>query len=74
MALRLAMHNRSYEDVATKFFEHFLAIAGAANDAGLWDEQDSYFYDVLHLADGTGYSDQGEVPGRAGADQRGAFL
>ena len=47
------MHNRSYEDVATKFFEHFLAIAGAANDAGLWDEQDSYFYDVLHLADGT---------------------
>ncbi len=53
MALRLAMHNRSYEDVATKFFEHFLAIAGAANNAGLWDEQDSYFYDVLHLADGT---------------------
>ena len=42
----------SYEDVATKFFEHFLAIAGAANNAGLWDEQDSYFYDVLHLADG----------------------
>ena len=53
MALRLAMHNKSYEDVATKFFEHFLAIAGAANNAGLWDEQDSYFYDVLHLADGT---------------------
>jgi hypothetical protein len=53
MALRLAMHNRSYEDVATKFFEHFLAIAGAANNAGLWDETDSYFYDVLHLADGT---------------------
>jgi hypothetical protein len=53
MALRLAMHNKSYEDVATKFFEHFLAIAGAANEAGLWDEQDSYFYDVLHLVDGT---------------------
>ncbi len=53
MALRLAVHNRSYEDVATKFFEHFLAIAGAANNAGLWDETDSYFYDVLHLADGT---------------------
>ena len=53
MALRLAQHNRSYEDVATKFFEHFLMIAGAANDAGLWDEQDSYFYDILHLADGT---------------------
>ena len=39
MALRLAVHNRSYEDVATKFFEHFLAIAGAANNAGLWDER-----------------------------------
>ena len=52
MALRLAVHDRAYEDVATKFFEHSLAIAGAANDAGLWDEQESYFYDVLHLADG----------------------
>ena len=53
MAIRLALHNRSYEDVATKFFEHFLMIAGAANDAGLWDEKDSYFYDILHLNDGT---------------------
>ena len=53
MALRLALHDRSYEDVATKFFEHFLAIAGAANNAGLWDDEDAYFYDVLHLADGT---------------------
>jgi hypothetical protein len=53
MALRLAVHDRSYEDMATKFFEHFLAIAGAANDAGLWDEQDAYFYDVLHCSDGT---------------------
>ena len=34
IALRLAMHDRSYEDVATKFFEHFLSIAGAANNAG----------------------------------------
>ena len=53
MALRLAVHDRAYEDVATKFFEHFLAIAGAANSAGLWDEADSYFYDILHLTDGT---------------------
>jgi hypothetical protein len=53
IALRLAIHDRAYEDVATKFFEHFLAIAGAANTAGLWDEEDSYFYDILHLADGT---------------------
>ena len=52
MALRLARHDRAYEDVATKFFEHFLTIAGAANTAVLWDEQDAYFYDVLHLTDG----------------------
>ena len=68
------VHDRSYEDVATKFFEHFLAIAGAANNAGLWDDEDAYFYDVLHLADGTRRSDQGQVPGRAGADPRGARL
>jgi len=53
MALRLASQDKAYEDVATKFFEHFLTIAGAANNAGMWDEQDSYFYDVLHLVDGT---------------------
>ena len=52
MAVRLALHDRSYEDVAVKFFEHFLAIANAANNAGLWDEDDAYFYDVLHLTDG----------------------
>ncbi len=52
IALRLARHDRSYEDVATKFFEHFLAIAGAANSGILWDDHDAYFYDVLHLADG----------------------
>jgi len=52
MALRLAAQDIAYEDVATKFFEHFLTIAGAANNAGLWDDQDAYFYDVLHRADG----------------------
>ncbi|HEY9377091.1 MAG TPA: hypothetical protein VIQ02_08370, partial [Jiangellaceae bacterium] len=52
MAVRLSLHDRSYEDVAGKFFEHFLAIANAANNAGLWNEEDSYFYDVLHLVDG----------------------
>jgi hypothetical protein len=52
MAVRLALNDRSYEDVAVKFFEHFLAIAHAANTAGLWDEEDAYFYDILHLADG----------------------
>ena len=52
MALRLAAHDGAYEDVATTFFEHFLAIAGAANDAGLWDEADEFYYDVLHLRNG----------------------
>jgi hypothetical protein len=53
IALELARHDRAYEDVATKFFEHFLYIAGALNNLGedgiaLWDEQDEFFYDVLH--------------------------
>ena len=52
IALRLALEDRAFEDVATKFFEHFLAIAHAANTAGLWDDSDGFFYDVLHLTDG----------------------
>jgi hypothetical protein len=58
IALELARHNRTYEDLATKFFEHFLHIAAAMTDMGehgigLWDEEDQFFYDVLHLPDGT---------------------
>jgi hypothetical protein len=54
IALELALHNEVYEDIATKFFEHFLHIAEAMsnrcnNGAGLWDEEDEFFYDVLHL-------------------------
>ncbi|MCS5715219.1 glucosidase [Herbiconiux sp. CPCC 205716] len=52
MALLLTAHDPAYEDVATKFFEHFLVIAASANDAGLWSEQDAFYYDLLHLADG----------------------
>jgi glycogen debranching enzyme len=59
MSLELAQHRPAYEDIATKFFEHFLQIAGAMADVGghgidLWDEQDGFFYDVLHYdsADG----------------------
>ncbi len=52
-ALELARENPVYENIATKFFEHFLGIAGAMNNAGgkgigLWDEADEFFYDVLH--------------------------
>ena len=52
MAAAIALSDRAFEDVATKFFEHFLAIAHAVDSSGLWDEEDGYFYDVLHLADG----------------------
>lgn len=59
IALELARHNRTYEDIATKFFEHFLHIAAAINGVGegtlgLWDEDDGFYYDHLCLPDGTG--------------------
>jgi hypothetical protein len=49
LALLLAAHDPTYQDLATKFFEHFALIASALNDKGLWDEQDGFYYDVLHL-------------------------
>jgi hypothetical protein len=54
IALELAQQNPVYEDLATKFFEHFLYIAGAmanvgGEDVSLWDEEDEFFYDVLHV-------------------------
>jgi hypothetical protein len=57
IALELALDNAVYEDVATKFFEHFLFIAEAmanlrGDGVGLWDEQDQFFYDVLSLPGG----------------------
>ncbi len=57
ISLELAEYNPAYEDIALKFFEHFLYIADAMNNiAGegisLWDEQDEFFYDVLHLEHG----------------------
>ncbi len=53
MATELALLDATYEDMATKFFEHFLLIAKAdAESGGLWDEDDNFFYDVLDTADG----------------------
>jgi hypothetical protein len=54
ISLELAKENPTYQSLATKFFEHFLYIAGAianVNNEGinLWDEEDEFFYDVLHL-------------------------
>jgi Glycosyl hydrolase family 63 C-terminal domain len=56
IALELAGHNHVYEDIASKFFEHFLSIAEAMsgvfnNDEGLWDDTDKFYYDVLNLPD-----------------------
>ncbi len=58
IALELAQDNLDYGDIASKFFEHFVYIAHAMNDMGndgleLWDEQDGFYYDVLHRGDGT---------------------
>jgi hypothetical protein len=57
IALELAQRNHVYEDIATKFFEHFLHIAEAMSGMGeaktaLWDDDDKFFYDVLHLPNG----------------------
>ncbi|HUX21178.1 MAG TPA: glucosidase, partial [Spirochaetia bacterium] len=54
ISLELAQHNHVYEDIATKFFEHFLSIAKSMSNIGskgisLWDEEDGFYYDVLSL-------------------------
>jgi Glycosyl hydrolase family 63 C-terminal domain len=57
IALELALENPVYEDIATKFFEHFIYISAAMSRIGmdrdeLWDEEDGFFYDVLELPNG----------------------
>jgi hypothetical protein len=59
IALELALHNPAYEDIASKFFEHFLHIAealtnigGDGKGAGLWNDEDQFYYDQLSLPDG----------------------
>ncbi|MEP7027052.1 MAG: glucosidase [Candidatus Eisenbacteria bacterium] len=52
MALELAREDRAYEDLASKFFEHFIAIVDAMNTlggSGLWNEEDGFYYDQLHV-------------------------
>jgi hypothetical protein len=53
MAILLAEQDRSYEDLAIKFFEHFAYVAEALYTEGLWDDRDGFFYDVLRFTDGT---------------------
>ncbi len=57
IAMELAREDPAYEDVASKFWEHFMYIGHAMNNRGgegieLWDEADGFYYDVLHLPDG----------------------
>lgn len=61
IALELALHNVVYEDMATKFFEHFLYIANALNNLGednqgLWDDHDGFYYDIIRFKDGRSVS------------------
>jgi len=56
IAIELAAEDDTYEDIASKFFEHFVAITDAMNGlggTGLWDEQDGFYYDVLKANDNT---------------------
>ena len=56
ISLELSKENTTYQDLATKFFEHFLYIANAMFKIGpdginMWDEEDEFYYDVLHTSD-----------------------
>lgn len=60
IALELALQNKAYEDIASKFFEHFIHIAEAMNNMGkrgvsLWDEEEGFYFDVAH-------GDQASIP------------
>ncbi|KAF7303608.1 Glycoside hydrolase family 63 protein [Mycena indigotica] len=58
MALELAKHNPVYEDIASKFFEHFIYIADAMTyrvgdeNVSLWNEEDGFYYDAIHFGPG----------------------
>ena len=61
ISMELAMYNPVYEDMAIKFFEHYLYIAEAMENLGekkqgLWNEEDGFFYDVLQLNNGDSIS------------------
>jgi hypothetical protein len=60
IAIELAQENPAYEGVASKFFEHFIYISyalshmgqGTPNEVSIWDEDDGFYYDILHMPDG----------------------
>jgi len=56
LGIELAAHDPDYDDLAAKFADHFLLIAHSMNrtgPAGMWDEEDGFYYDVLRFPDGT---------------------
>src|SRR4030095_14082221 len=56
LAVELAAHDPTYQDMVFKFVEHFFYIAAAMNrpgDDGMWDEEDGFYYDLLRLPDGS---------------------
>jgi hypothetical protein len=60
ISLELAKTDKAYEDVASKFFEHFVHISDAMNRTGdetieVWNERDGFYYDILRLTDGEGF-------------------
>ena len=66
IAVEIAVHDPTFEDQAVKFVDHFLSIGNALNrvgQAGMWDEEDGFYYDVLRLPDGSARSIEGPVPG-----------
>jgi hypothetical protein len=52
IAITLAAEDDAYQDMAVKFLEHFTLIAAALSEAGLWDDEDGFFYDVVRRPDG----------------------
>ena len=56
LAIEIAMHDPSYDDMAAKFMDHVISIGHAVTHVGpdgMWDEEDGFFYDVLRLPDGS---------------------
>jgi hypothetical protein len=56
ISVEISLHDPVYQDMASKFLEHFLHIAGALNEMGqgasLWDDEDDFYYDLLHMPNG----------------------
>ena len=56
LALELVVHDRTYEDMVSKFIDHFIYISAGMNrpgPQGMWDEEDGFYYDLLRLPDGS---------------------